>query len=504
MREFLFETKNVNFKYIGASENVLNNVNLVIYKGDFVSIIGKNGAGKSTLCKALMGLIPTYIKGEFFGEILFEAKSIYNKHISGLAKKVGYVYQNFENQLVRHRVRDEVEFAPQNFGYEDYKKRAQWAMEEVGILHLEDEIVLSLSGGQKHLLALASVLALDPEVLILDDPTSQLDMMHSVMVYELLNKLNTKYDKTIIVVENNAKFITQFCNQVIYMDNGCVKFQNCINQSLPEINKLILNSQLIKEKYILQTNTNQFFANSTVLEVKNINHYFRSLNKKKKQILHDINLSFCEGEKVVILGNNGAGKTTLMRLMGGLIALKNGDILYNNKSIKKVSLTRISEWIAYLYQNPEEMFLHSSVQKDIELFPTSRYKYDVKELCDDIITKFDLQSLKEQDGRLLSGGEGRRATLAIGMAMTPAVMLLDEPTAALDVSSRNELFKLLSLIDTKVVIITTHDLSLVTEWSNRVIVMSQGEIVFDDTPKYFATSTIDMKKWGILKEEVEV
>ncbi|HAX72345.1 MAG TPA: cobalt ABC transporter ATP-binding protein [Firmicutes bacterium] len=504
MKQPIIEVNNIVFKYPGADQSVLNDISCHIHKGDFLAVIGGNGSGKSTFCKSIVGLVPQFIVGDFSGTVRVDGENIDELPISDVAKKIGYVYQDFENQLVRPRVRDEVEFAPLNFGCLDYKEKAQKALEQVGIEHLADEFIWQLSGGQKHLLALASVLSLDPDVLILDEPIAQLDPLHGLEVYQLLKKLNEEYGKTIIVIEHHSKFIKNFCKQVLCLNEGQVVFHEPIAKCLENINELIKHSLLIKDKYDFSSQNLEEISDEVLVKVENVSHTYKSVDRSTHTSLNNVSLSFKAGEKVAILGGNGAGKTTLMKLMTGLTRLRSGDIIIDNKSIKSQSIQALAENITYLYQNPEDMFLKDCIQKDIEMFPRSRQREYIDELSYNIMTEFNLMQFKDRDGRLLSGGQQRRATLAIGMAMTPSIMLLDEPTASLDVNSRNELFKLLHLLkeQIKVVVIATHDLSLVTEWANRVIVMSKGQVVLDTTPQEFIESKIDMKQWGLLKEEV--
>ncbi|MGL4337390.1 MAG: ABC transporter ATP-binding protein [Turicibacter sp.] len=498
----MISVKNVSFKYPGSNERVLQDISFNIDKGSFVAIIGGNGSGKSTLCKSLVGLIPQHISGEFEGEITIDDLKIVDENLSEVAKKVGYVYQDFENQLVRPLVKDEVEFAPLNFGYEDYKEKAKKALKLVGMEHLQNEFIWQLSGGQKHLLAIATVLAMDPDVLILDEPIAQLDPLHGQAVYDLLKKLNEEYHKTILVIEHHTRFIKKYCHEIISLNNGQMQYHLPIAQAFNKIEDLIQASLLTKETYSCQAEDLGIQKSQVLLAIENLSHQYRSVDRSINTSLKGINLTFREGEKVALIGGNGAGKSTLLKLMTGLIRLKHGDIKINEESIKSYSLQQLASNITYLYQNPEDMFLQESIKKDVELFPTSRGKEDMETLCEYIMSEFNLEQFKHRDGRLLSGGQQRRATLAIGMAMTPSVMLLDEPTASLDVNSRNELFKLLTLLkeQIKVVVIATHDLSLVYEWANRVIVMNQGEVVLDTTPHQFMTSNLDVKKWGILKE----
>ncbi len=488
MKKILIEAKNIRFKYPRSYSNALNNINLAIFKGDFISIIGDNASGKSTLCKVLTGLIPTYINGDFSGEVLYNGVPINNIHISHLSKKIGYVFQDFENQLVQDKVIDEIEFVAQNFGFIDYKERACQTMKELGISHLKDEFIHTLSGGQKHLLTIASVLVFNPEVLILDEPTLQLSPYNQIKIYEILQNINKKFNTTIIVIEHNYKFIKDYAKQILYLESGKLRF----SKPIIDIDNLNFHLNTCSFKHPKK-------LGSQILNITHLNHKYQTLNKDYHQILHDINLSFYENERVVILGENGAGKSTLLELISGIIPLKQGEILYTGNSSAKSS-----ELITYLYQNPQNMFLQDCVKNDIELIPLLHNAPNIHEFCDEIITTFHLQQFKERNARILSGGQQRCTSLAIGLATTPDILLLDEPISSLDTNNKKALFQLLTLLDNqiKLSIIATHDLALVSEWATRVIIISKGEIIFDDIPQIFINSRFNVYCSELSTEEI--
>ena len=199
------EIKNLTYSYPGAQAPTLKDVNLEIEKGDFLAIVGNNGCGKSTLCKVMNGLIPHFITGDFQGEVLVGGISTLEADIGTLAQKAGYVYQDFENQIVRPTVLDDASYACMNYGMKDYKERGLEALDLCGLTGRENDYVFQLSGGQTHLLALAGAVSLRPEVLILDEPIAQLDPHHADRIYEILRELNEKQGKTIIVIEHHTE-----------------------------------------------------------------------------------------------------------------------------------------------------------------------------------------------------------------------------------------------------------------------------------------------------------
>ena len=233
------EINQVTFTYPGAEEPILKDVSLEIEKGEFVAIIGSNGSGKSTLCKLINGLIPHYYVGDYFGEVRINGRLTSKYKVADLSKDVGYVYQDFENQLVRPTVLDDASFAPLNFGYADYRERGKRALELTGLVGHDEEFIWQLSGGQKHLLALAGAISLDPNIIIIDEPVAQLDPAHAREIYQVLKKLHESFGKTIIVIEHHTEFIADYCQQVVLMDDGRVIWKKLTGEALKDVDQLM-------------------------------------------------------------------------------------------------------------------------------------------------------------------------------------------------------------------------------------------------------------------------
>ena len=216
----MIEIKNLTYTYPGAEEATLKGVNLEIERGDFLAVVGNNGCGKSTLCKVINGLIPHFITGEFSGTVKIDGADTLDLEIGDLARKVGYVYQDFENQIVRPTVLDDASYACMNYAMKDYLERGRKALAQCGLEGREKDYIWQLSGGQTHLLALAGAVSLQPEVLILDEPIAQLDPQHADRIYEVLKELNRTYGKTIIVIEHHTEYIADYCKHVLLLKDG--------------------------------------------------------------------------------------------------------------------------------------------------------------------------------------------------------------------------------------------------------------------------------------------
>ena len=212
----------MSFQYPGNDTKVLNDASLTVEEGDFLAIIGGNGSGKSTLCKTINGLIPKFYVGEFEGEVVVMGLLLLNMMSppfrSRLAMSIKILKISYCDQLSL----DDASFVPLNYGFADFKERGKWALQVTGLSHLANEFVWQLSGGQKHLLALAGAIAMKPKVLIIDEPIAQLDPQHAKTIYDVLKHLNEEYGTTIIVIEHHTEFIANYCKQVVLMDQGRV------------------------------------------------------------------------------------------------------------------------------------------------------------------------------------------------------------------------------------------------------------------------------------------
>lgn len=531
----MLRIENVNFKYPGQKENTLNNLSLEINEGTFLAIVGSNGSGKSTMCKLFNGIIPHFFVGDIEGKISVDEVDTLTSSVSHLSTKVGYVYQDFENSIVRPTVLDEVSFAALNNGYEDYKERAIEALEILDLIHLKDDYVWQLSGGQKHLVALAAVLSTKPKYIIIDEPVAQLDPFHAKQTYEKLKLLNEKYNITIIVIEHHTEFIADYCKEVVLLKSGQVKWKKDVKSALSSVEELvecnIFPPQVTQVAYNLYGNSTKelpitieegkeffskedFFVKSHCEEneqdlvetvtFENLVAGYKDYNKNNKIIIENMNIKFYEDERIAVVGNNGAGKSTMLKMISRLVKPVSGDVRINGESIVKKSPEEVCNKVSYIQQNPEEMFIDDTIEKDVAYFLKSREVENYEDIVEGILEQLNLMDIKEKDARLLSGGQQRRVSLAIGMGMTPEIILLDEPTASLDINSRRELLKLLEILKKyiKTSIIATHDMQLVADWATRVIVMNQGTIIFDGSTKELFKNKEVLEKANLIPPQI--
>ena len=515
---YAVEIDQLTYTYPGASQPTLREITLRIPQGDFLAVVGNNGCGKSTLCKTLNGLIPHFITGDFAGRVKVGGLDTLESDVSLLAQKVGYVYQDFENQIVRPTVLDDASYACLNYAFPDYLDRGRAALKQCGLEGREGEYVWQLSGGQTHLLALAGAVSLQPDILILDEPIAQLDPMHADRIYGVLRELNETYVKTIIVIEHHTEYIADYCRHVMLMKDGQVQWMLPTDEALRRVEELeacnIFPPQVTRAAHrmraagklaalaALPTTVEQgkaAFASlnhcprplarsgpareEAVVAFQGVRLAYRSVKGAPREVFHDLNLEIHRGEKVALIGSNGAGKSTLMKLMVGLLRPGEGTVSLFGEPIGEKRAEDLSRQISLVYQNPEEMFIKDSIRGDIAYAMQVRQVPRWEQRTEDLLARFRLTDLAQRDGRLMSGGQMRRASLAIGIALDPGILLLDEPTANLDIATRREILSVLEEMKgiTETAVIATHDMQLVCQWADRIIVLSGGKVVADGT-----------------------
>ena len=514
--ESIIEINNLTFTYPGAYEPSLISADLTVDKGSFTAIIGGNGSGKTTLCKCINGLIPHFYHGDYEGEVRVHKNRILETPVAMTAKHVGYVYQDFEYQLVRATVLEDVAFAPLNYGYEDYREKAYGALETLGIGHLANRCIWELSGGQKHLVALAGVLALDPDILIIDEPVAQLDPVSAIKIYNKLKMLNEALGKTIIVIEHHTEFIATYCSDVVLMAGGSVLWHLPTSEALNRVEELkahnIMPPQVTAIAWKLFPKENSYPLtpggfearygdrltflqtsldvpvkenNEAIITFKDVHHAFDTIDRSKKQVIRGIDLEVYRGENVALVGHNGSGKSTLLRMIASLLKPTEGQVSVDGIATRKITPEEMADKVSFIYQQPENMFIEDCIRADVAFYLNARRRKDFDAFVDEILVRYNLKELENHDGRMLSGGQQRRATLAIGTAMSPSIMLLDEPTASLDIVSRKDLTEALKAMKDVIetVIIATHDMQLAAQWADRILVLSKGQVIADGRPE---------------------
>ena len=363
------------------------------------------------------------------------------------------------------------------------------------------------------------MLALRPEVIVVDEPVAELDPARAREIYLRLRELNEREGITVITIEHHAEFIAEFARSVILMADGAPVWHLPVQEAMdrhgdlaahgvPAPDAVALSAAVGTRPVALDVPSSAAALRPVVQErpverahpvadgepaapqeivatLRGVRHGYRSVAGGLSTVLEDLDLDLHAGERIALVGTNGAGKTTLMKLLTGLIVPRAGTVTVDGIDTRSRSAAKLADHVSYLYQHPQQMFLKDTVREDIALFPRGRAVPDAEVIVDRIIEEVGLTALADRDGRSLSGGQQRRATLGIGLAMRPALLLLDEPTSSLDIRSRDDVTAMLEALSETVrcAVVATHDMELVATWASRVIVLDQGQVLADVTPR---------------------
>ena len=513
----IINIKDLNFKYVLGHENTLNNINLKVNEGDFVVICGDSGCGKSTLIRHLKKELAPY--GTREGEVLYKDTSIYDMDLRTSATSIGYVMQNPENQIVTDKVWHELAFGLENIGmdHQTIRRKVAEMANFFGIHTLFREESDNLSGGQKQILNLAATMLLQPNVLILDEPTSQLDPIAAVNFIDILKKINDEFSTTIILVEHRLEEVFKVANKVVVMDQGSILAQGHQYEIAQKIKKIDPNNNFlsaiptparvalalnidntevipltIKEgkKYLnihfpnpqktrIEKNEN-LLSNESIVEMKNV--YFR-YEKDQPDILRGVNLTVYKNEIYCILGGNGAGKTTTINNIAGLFKPYRGKIIIDGVDANKNRNKLDNNYLAYLPQNPTLLFSKDNVKEELE--------YDLAKDNEDylatLIDDFKIAHLLDQHPYDISGGEQQKVAIIKILLKKPHIILLDEPTKGLDATAKLHLANMLKDLTKKdyTMIIVSHDIEFCAQHASRCAMFFDGEIVSEDQPRNF-------------------
>ena len=412
------------------------------------------------------------------------------------------------------------------------------ALERCGLRGRESDFIWQLSGGQTHLLALAGALSLQPDVLILDEPIAQLDPAHADRIYGVLRELNERYGKTIIVIEHHTEYIARLLQARHAAERGpgavdaahrrgsaasgrTAKLQyfpaagdpcgladapgGQPDRAAPAGDHLRGQGSVCPPgRPGARPAACRPCAGETVASFQDVSVAYRSVKGEPHKVFDGLSLAIHKGDKVALIGSNGAGKSTFMKLLVGLMKPSTGTVCLHGRSLRDVRPEALSREVSMVYQNPEDMFIKDSIEKDIAYAMEARGVPDAAGRTDRLLERFRLSGLRDRDGRLLSGGQMRRASLAIGVALDPGILLLDEPTANLDIATRKEIMRTLEDLKeiTETVVIATHDMQLVCEWAQRIIVLCGGKVVADGTRDEIFGDRALIERVGIRPPEI--
>lgn len=506
----------------------LEDVNLEVDKGSFTLILGRSGSGKSTLALNLVGIYPDYFGGKNKGRILIDHpdKGLVNRRELDRGERfrlVNMLFQNPEDQIVTLTVEEEVGFALENYLFptNEIHRRIDRALDLVGLRGFRERSTLKLSGGEKQRLALASLLALEPRVLILDEPTSNLDPAGTQEVLETVDRIRSLVDVTLMVIEHEVDEVFDRVDQVLlvegkhvtgpfeprdFMAQRGLHVRDDLGLWIPQATEAGL--ELADQGFPL--GRVPLGEDELVDDVRDLlgsppraseptDGDFRIVEERPAirvedvwfsygdhQVLEGVSMEVHRGELLAVVGQNGSGKSTLASLLNGILYPDSGRVLVDGKPTTEYKFAHLVKKVAYIFQVPEKQFIRNTVEDEIAhgLRLLGLEEEDVERRVDDYLEQFRLLEHRELSPYVLSHGQKRRLSVACMVVAEPDVVVLDEPTFGQDHYQAKNLMTLLRNLADKgaAVVFITHDMRLVAEYADRCCVISDGRILFDGQP----------------------
>lgn len=505
---------NLSFSYPNEAQQVLNNIDLQFEQGEFVVLIGQSGCGKTTLLRHLKRELKPH--GETTGAIFYKQQLLDELSDEEAAAQIGYVLQNPDNQLVTDKVWHELAFGLENFGLDSLtiRRRVAEMANFFGIHKWFHQKTTELSGGQKQLLNLAAIMVMQPKLLLLDEPTSQLDPIAATEFIQTLRRLNEELGLTIIMIEHRLEEVLPIADRVIALDKGAVIYDGQPNELLHSIDKNhplitalpaatkifhLLNGQgqapltiregqkWLTQNFTLDVNTlplqhQNDSSNEIVLQATDVAFRYE---KNGEDIVKHFNITVHKGEFLTMIGGNGTGKSTALSLLAGLQKPYRGEILVFHKTYKQMKKRLHEPLIALLPQDPKTLFVHKTVQHELDDV-AKVFKKDAATM-QQLVSALKLHGLLTRHPYDLSGGEQQRLALAKLLMMQPQILLLDEPTKGLDAFAKEELASILQQLQRQgiTIVMVTHDIEFSAKHSSRCALFFDGNLVSEDPPNQF-------------------
>jgi len=490
------EVKNLEVTYQARASPSLKVDEFFVEEGESVLIVGKSGSGKSTLVSIMNGVIPNMITADVKGEVSVFGKDPRKSQIYELSKYIGTILQDPEMQTFNYTVEDEIAFGPENLmlSEEEIRRRVENSSKIAGVYHLLNQDIITLSGGELQRTVIASVLAMEPKALILDEPTSNIDPKGTAQIFNLI-KFFKEEKRTLIIVEHKLERVLPYVDRVVLVDKGKLVF-NISKDELVDKSDILFDAGVEVPDYYLHMKKHGTLSSYKYIPPKRLENegeeilYAKAkvVTKKEKKVLVDAEISLRKGEIVALMGSNGAGKSTLLKAIMGILDDKKLQtelrLIFKGKDISRSKIMERGSYIAYLPQNFDVMLTKRTVEDEVSFAMKNMKKYS-KERLDGILKMFSLYDIRKEDPLLLSMGQRRRVAMASVIASGADVIMMDEPTSGQDWYHRYMLGREVQELRNKgfTFLIVTHDSRFVDKFCDRVIVMKDGKIVAGGKPE---------------------
>lgn len=532
MTEPIIEFKDFSFKYNSQAEPTLKNINLKINKGEKILLAGPSGSGKSTIGRCLNGLIPNIYQGEVKGKCLVNGKDITSTSLFDFSFTTSTILQDADSQFIGLTVGEDIAFALENDCQSKDKMHQtvnQWA-DELKIKELLTQSPQSLSGGQKQIVALAGVLVDESPILLFDEPLANLDPASGLKTMAIIDKIQKELNATVIIIEHRVEeVLSQPIDRIILVNEGTIVADQPTNQllhshtlekigvreplylkaltaadvnlsSIKEVDQIstLPVSEKISDKLAAWTKqakiTKKEADNLPLLKLDHVGHQY---SKNQPYPLKDVSTTINQGDFISIVGQNGAGKTTLCRTICGFIS-NEGKITLKDQNLSDLSIKERAEKIGYVMQDPNQMISQKMIFDEIALGLRLRNvdEETIKQKVDQTLKICGLYPFRHWPISALSFGQKKRVTIAAILVLEPEIIILDEPTAGQDWKTYTEIMSFLKHINTigKTIIIITHDMHLMLEYTSRSLAFAKGKLIADTTPIELLTNQALIKE----------
>lgn len=512
------EIKGLSFTYKNSDSEVLKDVDLSIEEGKFTVIMGRTGAGKTTLAMLPNGIIPQLVEGTVKGTIIAGGKDSSKYRVQTMAREIGLVLQDPETQIFGRTVDEDTAFGPRNYlvPRDEIKERIKSALDKVRLDGYEKRQTSQLSGGEKQRLAIAGILAMDPSIIILDEPTSELDPIGREEIYSTMVSLQKDQKKTVVAVEHSSQEISEKADSIVVLSDAHVVWLGSPKDFFRELDlverygikplpvskvgwELYKKGFIAKEEIPLSVDDAYALVvklldgrklgfspaeaprqeRTKLIEVNDVHYQY----DKSKEALKGISFDIYEGDYVALIGQNGAGKTTLAKHFNSLFKPTSGRILVCGKDTKNEEPNTLAEQIGYVFQNPDNQIFSTSVYKEMEygLKALKLSEEEMSKRIHEIARLLGIEKVLDEHPFSLGKGERQRVAVASILVLKPKILVVDEPTTGQDWDGIQNMMKLIDELHANgtTIVMITHDMDVVATHANRVIVMAKGSIVAD-------------------------
>jgi energy-coupling factor transport system ATP-binding protein len=505
------EIKDLSFSYVGEGRPVLSVAEFSIEEGEVALVVGKSGGGKSTLVNCINGVIPHVFKGNNPGGVTVYGKLVRDTPLPQISTQVGTLLQDPETQVLNYTVEEEIAFGPENLclPHEEIRARVEEAMLTTDITELRERETYFLSGGELQRVALAAVLSMRPKLLIMDEPTSNIDPEGTARVFDTLTKL--KGASTLLVVEHKLERALPFVDRVIMVDQGKLVFDIPKAKMVDHLEELVAGGIDVPEHYIfakrfgmdprdLEGIRKRIISEGIKLDMPQRDNSGEVIMEARakvqvpEKILVDADLALRRNQILAVMGRNGAGKSTMLKGIMNFLEKEmdvEAKLVVSGVDLSKASIQERGKYIAYVPQSFDLMLINKTVEDEVSYSMRKRGKKDYSGRVDEFLDLFSLRELRKRDPLMLSVGQRRRVAMAAALSSGVQIAMLDEPTSGQDYYHKEIIGKELGMMKARgnSFIIVTHDSKFVYRYADSVVVINQGRKVLEGTPEeVFKTS----------------